>query len=101
MYIYKIIFSFSRVAGAMSCIRAQDEYFPPPPPSIAGDHVTMVPDGGGAVNGLTATSVGETVPPDSPQQRAPLKPALGHIDFWPSCQTRALRACDATFETFE
>lgn len=77
----------------MSCIRGEgDAYIP------GMEQLTLVD--GGTVNGLTATSVGEAVPPDSPQ-RIQLKPALGHIDFWPSCQTRALHACDATFENFE
>ena len=87
--------SHSYQLGTMSCIRSGHDDYPSPETLMHSDHQP-------GFNGLTSTSVGEAVPPDPPPpERAPLKPALSHIDFWPSCQTRALRACEATFEAFE
>ena len=39
-----------------------------------------------------------TPPPTRPMHTSP---AINHIDFWPTCITPALKACDATFEPFK
>lgn len=105
-----------------------DDAFEPPPPDEdmlfamptyvdgtleGGAPIVVVGGGGGAGvcgagvaqpgthNGMTASATAATNTLSTSPPRPPLKPALGHIDFWPSCQTRALRASDSTFETFE
>ena len=68
--------------------------------SSAGAPVGMVTTS--LVNGTTKTT-STPLPPDAttPSPESLLSPALSHIDFWPSCQSRAFAAVDADFESFE
>ena len=54
------------------------------------------------VNGSSKTT-STPLPPEEtkPSPESLLSPALSHIDFWPSCQSRAFTAVDADFESFE